>query len=196
MTNAESREVADQGGGIGKGEMLLELKAQRCARYTHCESRRARGPSRARICVDARIVRASPAYRRRQLGCSSTVPGRLGCWSTASTSSSGISTRSLGVCATNFTAASATAAPSLSAGGSPAAALARRNARHSVLRSSRLSARSSSAFESRADFCSRHNVVPAPPSGYRRQIVRRSHCRRRFRPALRRPELAALTLEP
>lgn len=44
--------------------------------------------------------------------------------------------------------------------------------------------------------CSRSNIVTVPPTGDRRQIMRRRHCGYRSRPVLRRSEAAALAFKP
>ena len=89
MADAQPREIGHQGRGIGEGEAAMELQAQRGARG-HRRWRRMTS-MRLRTAGASNNSRAGGSRRRRQLGCSSIVPGRLGCSTSPSRSSSGAS---------------------------------------------------------------------------------------------------------
>ena len=98
MADAQAREIGHQRLGVGEGEALVKLQPQGGAR----DHGRRRAMILARACTagDANKSFAAGARRRRQLGCSSTVPGRLGCSARPSRSSSGASISGDGDCAT------------------------------------------------------------------------------------------------
>ena len=98
VADAEPREVRHQGLGIGEGEAAMELQAQRGARG-HRRWRRMIS-TRWRTAGASNSSRAGGSRRRRQLGCSSIVPGRLGCSASPNRSSSGASISGEGDCAT------------------------------------------------------------------------------------------------
>ena len=77
-----AREVGHQRLGIGEGEALMELQPQRGARrhVGVCADDAGASALPAAGCAASR--RAGRRKRRRQLGCSSIVPGRLGCSAT------------------------------------------------------------------------------------------------------------------
>ncbi len=114
VADAKPREIRNQRLGIRKGETLVELQPHRGAR---CHLRSRNVFKRARTFGAWSMVDAGSASRRRQFGCSSIVPGRLGCSDNPRMSSIGMSASGAGDCAVNAIAAS-TAGSAAAGGGS------------------------------------------------------------------------------
>src|SRR4030081_1973074 len=110
MTDIERTEVGYDAYGIVEGEPLVKLQPHGRARRAHGRLRGRSERAREAVAGSSKISPAAGRYRRRQFGCSSTVPGRFGCSARPRASSSGNSTSGDGVAAMKFTAAS-TAGP-------------------------------------------------------------------------------------
>src|ERR1700748_2861104 len=91
MADPEIDQVGHQGGGVCEGELLMELQPHRRP-WDHWRGLSvATKPMRRATASPSSTESAATGTLRRQLGCSVTVPGRLGCSSWPSKSSSGIS---------------------------------------------------------------------------------------------------------
>ncbi|PAV65983.1 hypothetical protein WR25_27209 [Diploscapter pachys] len=115
VADAEPVEIGDQRLGVGECEALMELQAIGGA-GAHagllCERMAVRRATSGRA-SSASVV---SGMRRRQLGCSSVVPGRLGCSSIPTRSSSGTMVSGQGACAVKASAASIAGAASCGTG--------------------------------------------------------------------------------